>query len=84
MQLLFVSSPSPATIGITKPMDEKDKSVNEEHAKEVVAVDPSLPTTSIQIRLSDGSRLLGQFNHSHTIADVRRFITTYPFNNLLL
>lgn len=72
----LLGSPSPATIGITKPMDEKDKSVNEEHAKEVVAVDPSLPTTSIQIRLSDGSRLLGQFNHSHTIADVRRFITT--------
>lgn len=29
---------------------------------------------SLQIRLADGSRLVGQFNHSHTVADVRQFI----------
>lgn len=31
---------------------------------------------SLQIRLSDGSRLLGQFNHDHTVGDVRSFIVT--------
>ncbi|XP_049814906.1 NSFL1 cofactor p47 isoform X1 [Schistocerca nitens] len=69
-------SPSPATIGITKPMDEKDREANEEQAKTVIAVDQSLPTTTVQIRLADGSRLVGQFNHSHTIGDVRRYIIT--------
>ncbi|EFN54345.1 hypothetical protein CHLNCDRAFT_24942, partial [Chlorella variabilis] len=34
----------------------------------------SLPTTSIQLRLADGSRLRAEFNLSHTVADIRRFI----------
>lgn len=71
-------SPSPATIGITMPLDEKDRTANEEQAKNSISLDSSQPITTVQIRLADGSRLLGQFNHSHTIADVRRFITTYP------
>lgn len=29
---------------------------------------------SLQIRLADGSRLIGQFNHNHTIGEVRSFI----------
>ena len=37
-------------------------------------VDESQPTTSIQIRLTDGSRLIGKFNHTHTVAHVRAFI----------
>lgn len=70
-----LGSPSPATIGITMPLDEKDKTINEEQAKNSISVDSSRPVTTIQIRLADGSRLVGQFNHTHTIADVRRFIT---------
>lgn len=31
---------------------------------------------SLQIRLADGSRLVGQFNHGHTVAQVRQYITT--------
>ncbi|KAJ4430325.1 hypothetical protein ANN_22538, partial [Periplaneta americana] len=73
-----LGSPSPATIGITMPFDDKDRAANEEQAKTSVAVDSSLPVTTVQIRLADGSRLVGQFNHFHTIADVRRYITTYP------
>jgi UBX domain-containing protein 1 len=71
-------SPSPATIGITVPLDEKDRTVNEEQAKNSVTVDSSCPVTTVQIRLADGSRLVGQFNHSHTVADIRRFIVLYP------
>ncbi|KAL3898396.1 MAG: hypothetical protein SGCHY_002769 [Lobulomycetales sp.] len=37
-------------------------------------VDDSQPTTSIQIRLADGSRQVARFNHSHTVGDVRQFI----------
>lgn len=37
-------------------------------------VDESLPTTSIQIRLSDGTRLVTRFNTSNTISDLRAFI----------
>jgi UBX domain. len=64
------------------PLDEKDRTINEEQAKNSVSVDSSRPVTTIQIRLADGSRLVGQFNHSHTIADVRRFITVYPLYKL--
>ena len=30
--------------------------------------------TKLQVRLLDGSRLVGTFNHTHTVADVRAFI----------
>ncbi|GMH43946.1 hypothetical protein BSKO_11880 [Bryopsis sp. KO-2023] len=36
--------------------------------------DESQPTTSIQIRMHDGSRMVAQFNHNHTVLDIRRFI----------
>jgi UBX domain-containing protein 1 len=37
-------------------------------------LDESLPTTSLQIRLSDGTRLVARFNTSNTIRDLRAFI----------
>nr|CAD7461750.1 unnamed protein product [Timema tahoe] len=67
--------PAPATVGAVKPADEKDRTANEEQAKDSLNVDKALPTTTIQIRLADGSRLIGQFNHTHTIGDVRSYIT---------
>lgn len=69
-----LGSPAPVTIGQTKVFDEKDRVANENAAKEALQVNSSEPTTSIQIRLTDGSRLVGNFNHTHTIADVRTFI----------
>jgi len=41
---------------------------------EDVKIDESQPTTSVQIRCADGSRLVGKFNLSHTVKDIRRFI----------
>ncbi|EDO38474.1 predicted protein [Nematostella vectensis] len=38
-------------------------------------IDQSQPTTSIQIRLADGTRMVSKFNHTHTVADIRGFIT---------
>ena len=40
-----------------------------------LVVDESLPTTSIQIRLSDGTRMIARFNQEiHTVGDIRNFI----------
>ncbi|XP_069477183.1 UBX domain-containing protein 2B isoform X2 [Ambystoma mexicanum] len=40
-----------------------------------VVVDDLEPTTKIQIRLADGSRLIRRFNLTHRIMDLRHFIT---------
>jgi UBX domain-containing protein 1 len=53
---------------------ECDKKANEEVAKREAKVDPAKPTTNLQLRLADGSRIVQQFNHSHTLRDVRMFI----------
>ncbi|XP_044738463.1 NSFL1 cofactor p47-like [Chrysoperla carnea] len=68
-----LGSPAPATVG-SPSKEEGDRTVNEEVAKEQVKIDQTQPTTNIQIRLADGSRLIGQFNHVHTVNDVRRYI----------
>ncbi|KAL6873454.1 hypothetical protein ACP4OV_013536 [Aristida adscensionis] len=39
-----------------------------------ITVDDSLPSTSLQIRFADGSRMVARFNTSHTIGDVRTYI----------
>ncbi|KAF3926675.1 hypothetical protein ABW21_db0202221 [Orbilia brochopaga] len=43
-------------------------------APQTVAVDSAQPSTSLQIRLGDGTRLVSRFNHSHTIADIYAFV----------
>ncbi|GMH30260.1 hypothetical protein Nepgr_032103 [Nepenthes gracilis] len=37
-------------------------------------VDETRPSTSIQLRLADGTRMVARFNHHHTISDIRSFI----------
>jgi len=45
-------------------------------------VDQTLPTTSVQIRLADGTRLLCRMNLTHTVGDIRNFINaSRPENN---
>ncbi|KAL3519413.1 hypothetical protein ACH5RR_017562 [Cinchona calisaya] len=39
-----------------------------------LVVDESLPSTSIQLRLADGTRLVACFNYSHTVGDICSFI----------
>ncbi|XP_022944559.1 plant UBX domain-containing protein 4-like [Cucurbita moschata] len=39
-----------------------------------LVVDDSLPMTSLQLRLADGTRMVSRFNHHHTIRDIRGFI----------
>jgi len=37
-------------------------------------VDQNLPTTSVQIRLADGTRMVARMNLTHTVGDIRSFI----------
>lgn len=43
----------------------------------VVEVDQSLPSTSIQLRLADGTRLVLRFNYNHRVSDIRAFIDAF-------
>ncbi|XP_037067896.1 NSFL1 cofactor p47-like [Pollicipes pollicipes] len=47
-------------------------------ARAALGLDEAQPTTSVQVRLADGSRLIIKLNLSHTIGDLRRYIVTYP------
>lgn len=47
---------------------------SEQTAQQAIPVDESQPSTTIQIRLSDGSRLMARLNHSHTVGDIRKYI----------
>ncbi|XP_067654863.1 NSFL1 cofactor p47-like [Haliotis asinina] len=70
----MLGSPAPNLVS-SPPEAAGASAVNDNTAQQAaVAVDASKPTTSIQIRLADGSRLVAKFNHSHRISDVRNYI----------
>ncbi|CAA7269410.1 unnamed protein product [Cyclocybe aegerita] len=48
--------------------------VNTESITTKFEVDQSQPTTSIQIRLADGTRMVARMNLTHTVGDIRNFI----------
>ncbi|KAK9891123.1 hypothetical protein WA026_013442 [Henosepilachna vigintioctopunctata] len=66
-----LGNPTPSVVGACR---SEDKPVNEQLAKENLKLDSSQPVTSIQIRLADGSRLVAQFNHTHTVGEIRSYI----------
>ncbi|OAY25879.1 plant UBX domain-containing protein 4 [Manihot esculenta] len=39
-----------------------------------LVVDETLPSTSVQLRLADGTRMITHFNYHHTVNDIRAFI----------
>uniref|UniRef100_A0A915PXM9 UBX domain-containing protein n=1 Tax=Setaria digitata TaxID=48799 RepID=A0A915PXM9_9BILA len=43
-------------------------------AQEAVKLVDGEPTTNVQIRLPTGGRVIGRFNHNHTVGDVRSFL----------
>ena len=49
-------------------------SISKPPAEVKLEIDETQPTTTIQIRLADGSRLVTKANHSNTIAQIRNFI----------
>jgi len=46
-------------------------------------VDQTLPTTSVQIRLADGTRMVCRMNLTHTVLDIRNFINASRPENLI-
>ncbi|KAH8340171.1 hypothetical protein KR067_012301 [Drosophila pandora] len=60
----------------------------EASARNAINLNSEEPSTTLQIRLADGSRLAAQFNLSHTVSDIRRFIQTarpqYSSSNFVL
>ncbi|CAG9792482.1 unnamed protein product [Diatraea saccharalis] len=69
--------PTPTTVGATAPVaaDPNDRAANQRAAQESVQLDHSRPLTTVQFRLADGSRITGQFNHSHTVADLHQYVS---------
>lgn len=77
-----IYSPVPEVVGENSPPVQAPLNsdvVDETVARAEVPLTPDAPTTSLQIRLVDGTRLVATFNHNHTIGDVRRYIIAYPF-----
>lgn len=82
---VLIYSPVPEIVDNSPKETSSDNGVaNEAAARAEVPLTPEAPSTSLQIRLVDGTRLVATFNLSHTIGDIRRYIIAYPFNNLLL
>ena len=64
-----------SNINVTKiTLYVKVTSYNDNLVVKPWSVDDKEPTTSIQIRLNDGSRLVAKFNLTHTVAHIRDFI----------
>ncbi|XP_058122598.1 NSFL1 cofactor p47 [Anopheles ziemanni] len=70
------SGSSGSNTNIDSNADGKNNEENEKRAAEELALDGSQPTTALQIRLADGSRLSARFNQSHTVDQVRQYILT--------
>ncbi|XP_078254690.1 NSFL1 cofactor p47-like isoform X1 [Rhinoraja longicauda] len=69
-----LGSPTPTIVSTpSSPEEEFKYFINIENVNE------SEPTTNVQIRLADGSRLVQKFNQTHRIGDIRQFIIEhYP------
>ncbi|XP_050432437.1 NSFL1 cofactor p47 [Adelges cooleyi] len=75
----LLGSPAPEVVENVSSKDTlpSDNGIaNESAARAEVPLQEGAPTTSLQIRLADGSRLVASFNQSHTIGDVRRYLIT--------
>ncbi|XP_048779746.2 NSFL1 cofactor p47-like isoform X1 [Ostrea edulis] len=80
---------SPAPSVVKSPGNTSSSSgSSEETAKQRVKVDDKSPTTNLQVRLADGSRLVIKLNHTHRISDIRNYITIarpeYASSNFVL
>lgn len=72
-----LGNPAPATSDdLPSPVASGNPAENEARASSQLNVQDSQPTTMVSIRLADGGRLSARFNLSHTVQDIRQFITT--------
>jgi len=71
----MLGSPAPPNWTNTDQPSTPDEGKSLDSASKSIKVDESQPVTTIQIRLTDGSRLIARLNHHHTIGDLRQYIT---------
>ncbi|XP_051879713.1 NSFL1 cofactor p47-like isoform X3 [Pristis pectinata] len=64
-----LGSPTPTIVSTPSSPEEEFK-----YFVNVLNVNEAEPTTTVQIRLADGSRLVQKFNQTHRISDIRQFI----------
>ncbi|KAL6738519.1 hypothetical protein Aduo_012061 [Ancylostoma duodenale] len=78
------SSSSPAAQGmqasyLPTSWTTTDSENNLDKAQAGVELDNNSPITQVQIRLPNGQRVSGKFNHAHTVSAIRNFlVTAYP------
>lgn len=73
--------PPSSTAGNRAPATETSSSSSSAEVRPTMQVDESLPSTSLQIRLASGGRIVSQFNTSHTLSDVYDFVErSHPSN----
>ncbi|XP_077295220.1 NSFL1 cofactor p47-like [Arctopsyche grandis] len=72
----MLGSPTPVVIGSTaqQPVETGDSEADQKKAQTALNVNENEPTTNIQFRLADGSRISGRFNLTHTISNLREYI----------
>ena len=73
-----LGAPSAGSLVSHEPQDSAAKLSGAPSAGSV-QVDPSKPSTQIQVRLRDGQRLIIKLNLTHTVSDLRRQIETYVY-----
>lgn len=73
----MLGSPTPPTVGATAPVavNADDRAANQRAAQAQIQIDETQPVTTVQFRLADGSRITGRFNHTHTVADLQRYVS---------
>ncbi|XP_072427695.1 NSFL1 cofactor p47-like [Chiloscyllium punctatum] len=78
-----LGSPTPTIVSTPSSPEEEFK-----YFVNIVDINDSEPTTNIQVRLADGSRLVQKFNQTHRISDIRHFIIqhrpTYAASSFVL
>lgn len=62
-------------------LDEAPNQKAAEEKGDFASFDESLPKTTIQLRLADGSRMVAEFNLQQTVGDIRRFIRSRQGNS---
>lgn len=77
----MLGNPSPSVAQVSSPAAAAapapaDLASCEKKASADLGLVDGDPTTNVQIRLADGSRLIGRFNHTHTVGQVRQYIMT--------
>ncbi|KAJ8090377.1 protein phosphatase regulator [Marasmius tenuissimus] len=77
------SSAMPGSFPAASPSSsEPPASTTRSSISTVFEVDQSKPTTSVQVRLADGTRLVARMNLTHTVLDLRNFINASRPENL--